>query len=73
MPHFVYCGLVPATARAELRCEVCHFLSARGKEAAAVGKSRNFLFLLVSLFLPGVGLFPNGLLKAQSLLAEILA
>lgn len=49
------------------------FLSTRKKEAAAAGKSGSFLFLLVSLFLPEAGLFPNGLLKAQSSLADILA
>lgn len=70
MPGFVCCGL----GRTEQRHEVRHFLSARRKEAAAAeGKSGSFLFLLVSLFLPKLGPFPNGLLRAQSSLAEILA
>ena len=73
VPGFVCCGSGPAAARAEPKREVRHFLSAGRKEAAAAGKSGSFLFLLVSLFLPEVGLFPNGLLKAQSSLAEILA
>lgn len=73
VPGFVCCGLCPTTACAELRHEVRHFLSARREEAAAAGKSGSFLFLLVSLFLPEVGPFPNGLLRAQSSLAEILA
>lgn len=73
MPGFVCCGTGPAAACAEPRREVHRLLCARRKEAAAAGKSGSFLFLLVSLFLPGVGLFPNGLLKAQSSLAEILA
>ena len=73
MPGFVCCGMGPTAARAEPRREVHRFLCAGSKEASALGKSGSFLFLLVSLLFPGVGLFPNGLLKAQSSLAEILA
>lgn len=73
VPGFVCCGLGPTATRAETRHEVRHFLSSRRKEAAAVGKSGSVLFLLVSLFLPEAGSFPNGLLRAQSSLAEILA
>lgn len=74
VPGFVCCGLGPTAARAEPAHEVRHFLSARRKEAAAAAeKSGSFLFLLVSLFLPELGPFPNGLLRAQNSLDEILA
>lgn len=53
----------------QVPCPLCSWR----KEATAVGKSGSFLFLLVSLFLPGVGPFPDGLREAQSLLAGILA